>query len=139
MPELKNPAWEAFAQAHARGLSQADADLAVGGSARGAVAPWRVHKRRGVKARIAELVTQYATLREANLEETVLALLDLATRTDAKTAAGAKEARAARLEAHRLSGLLAATREARAWTPPRPMTRAEWTATYCPDARGSGS
>ena len=127
MPELNNTGREAFAQAHARD-----------NSGRGVCAPWRIYYRAGVKARIAELAKQHASLRQANLEETLLALLDLATRIDAKTAAGAKEARAARLEAHRLSGLLASVREAETWTPPREMTEAEWEAKYGPDAPGSG-
>ena len=125
MPDLNNPGWEAFAQGHAAG------NCAKGASA------WRIHYRRGVKARIAELAKQHATLREANLEETLLALLGLASRTDPKTAAGAKEARASRLEAHRLGGLLVQRREAEAWTPPREMTEAEWDAKYGPDAPGS--
>jgi hypothetical protein len=126
MPQLKNPGWEAFARAHVAGCL-----------AKGASAPWRLFYRAGVKARIAELVTRQATMREASLEETILALLDLASGTDQKTAAGAREARAARLEAHRLNGLLAARREAETWTPPREMTEAEWEAKYGPDAPGS--
>jgi NAD(P)-dependent dehydrogenase (short-subunit alcohol dehydrogenase family) len=135
MPQLKNARWEAFAQGHARGLNAAQARGAAGYSARGA--QWRVCYSRGVKARIAELLAQHATLREAGLEETILALLDLATRTDAKTAAGAREARASRLEAHRLSGLLGTRRKAETWTPPPEMTEAEWDAKYGPDAPGS--
>jgi hypothetical protein len=126
MPELKNAGWEAFAQAHARGLGLRDAR-----------APWRLAYHQGVRARVADLARRHATLREANLEETILALLELATRIDPKIAAGAREARAARLEAWRLSRLLTARRAAETWTPPREMTEAEWDARYGPDAPGS--
>ena len=138
MPELNNAGWEAFAQGHARGLSQKDAYIAAGYSAKSNSAPTRLFRRQCVKDRIAELVAQHALLRAANLEETILALLSLATNTELKTAAGAKEARTARLEAHRLSSRLAAKREAEAWTPPREMTEAEWIAKYGADAPGSG-
>jgi hypothetical protein len=137
MPELKNAGWEAFAHGHARGLGAGEAHASAGYSVN-AGAVWRLSRRRAVKARVAELVGQHATLRAANLEETILALLDLAARADPKIAAGAREARAARLEAWRLSGLLAQRREAETWTPPREMTEAEWDAKYGPDAPGSG-
>jgi hypothetical protein len=138
MPELTNAAWEAAAQGHARGLTQQEACIAAGYSAKSNSAPARVFRRECVKARVAELVKQRGSLRAANLEETILAMLDLAAKTDLTTAAGVKEARAARLEAHRLNGLLATKREAEAWTPPHVMTEAEWDAKYGPDAPGSG-
>jgi len=137
MPELKNAGWEASAQGYARGLSQQEACVAAGYSPKSNNTPSRVFCHECVKARIAELEAQHVSLREANLEETILAMLDLAANGDRKTAAGAKEARTARLEAWRLSGLLAARREAEAWTPPREMTEAEWEAKYGPDAPGS--
>jgi hypothetical protein len=136
MPELKNPGWEAFAQACARGQSQKEAYVAAGYSARSNDGPVALFKREVVRQRIAELEGQNACLREANLEETILALLALA-KADATTAAGAREARVARLEAHRLAGLLAARREAETWTPVRELTEAEWDAKYGPDAPGS--
>jgi hypothetical protein len=138
MPELKNPAWEAFAQGRARGLSLKGAYIAAGYSAKSSSGPASVHAHEEVKTRIEELVKQHALLHEANLEETIVALLDLAAKIDSTTAAGAKEARASRLEAHRLNGLLAARREDAAWTPPRQMTEAEWDAKYGPNAPGSG-
>jgi len=138
MPQLKNPGWEASAQGYARGLSQQGACLAAGYSPKSNSAPGRIFSDEAVKARVAELARQHDLLREANLEETILAMLDLAATGDRTTAAGAKEARTARLEAHRLGALLAARREAQAWTPPREMTEAEWEAKYGPDAPGSG-
>jgi len=137
MPELKNAGWEAFAQGYARGLSQKAAYVAAGYSAGSNSAPTRLFKRDCVKERIAELVAQHERLREASLEETILAMLVLATKGNLETAAGAKEARTARLEAHRLRSQLTARREAEAWTPPREMTEAEWEAKYGPDAPGS--
>jgi len=139
MSQLKNPGWEASAQGYARGLSQQEACIAAGYSPKSNSAPGRIFSDEGVKARVAELAKQHDSLRAANLEETILAMLDLAATCDRTTAAGAKEARAARLEAHRLSGVLATRREAQAWEPmPREMTEAEWDAKYGPDAPGSG-
>ena len=74
MPELNNAGLEAFAQGHARGLSQKEAWIAAGYSAKAAGDPWRVYNREGVKARIAELATQRPSLAQANLEETLLLL-----------------------------------------------------------------
>lgn len=137
MPQLKNAGWEAFAQACARGLSQKKAYVAAGYSEKSSGGPSGVYNHEAVKVRIAELEARNKSLRGANIEETILALLDLAAKTNTDAAAGAKEARAARLEAHRLNALLAAKREAESWTPPREMTEAEWTAKYGPDAPGS--
>ena len=138
MPELKNPAWEAFAQGRARGLSLKGAYIAAGYSAKSSSGPASVYAHEEVKTRIDELVKQHALLHQANLEETIVALLDLAASIDSTTAAGAKEARASRLEAHRLKDLLAAKREDEAWTPPRQLTKDEWKAKYGHNARGSG-
>jgi hypothetical protein len=137
MPHLNNAGWEAFAQGLARGLSKKAAYGAAGFAAAASNAPTRLSRRECVKERVDELMAQQALLRKASLEETILALLDLASKTELKTAAGAKEARAARLEAWRLSGLLSQRREAETWTPPREMTEAEWDAKYGPDAPGS--
>ena len=134
MSDLENPGWEAFAQGRARDLNMTDAYVAAGYKhSRGAGS--RLNKKPEVKRRLAELLVQRAAIRAARIEETIVALVAMAEGADLKSGAGLKEARAARLEAHRLNGLLAQRREAETWEPqPRPMTEAEWDAKYGPDA-----
>ncbi len=133
MPKLTNPGWEAYAQARARGLTLADAWRA-GGQRRSRVARGRVDTRPEMHNRLDELRLERAALRKAQMEETIAALVAMAESADLKTGAGIKEARAARLEAHRLSAVLTQRHEAEAWEPPRPMSEAEWEAKYGPDA-----
>jgi hypothetical protein len=133
MPELQNPGWEAFAQALARGAAVTQAEQAAGGK-RSRGARRRIARSPEVNHRVAELLVQREALRKARMEETIEALVAMADGADLKTGVGIKEARAARLEAHRLSALLARRQEAEAWRPPRPMTEAEWDAKYGPDA-----
>ena len=73
-------------------------------------------------------------LREARLEETILALLAMSTKVDLTTGAGLREARVARLEAYRLREQLDERRPPAASMALRPMTESEWEAKYGPDA-----
>jgi len=130
MPRLNDARHEAFAQARARGMSRAAAQDAADLEPANAGAA-HVDRRADVRARIAELRVTRDALRQADLEETVLGLLDLATRGDHASAAARREARAARLEAHRLAERLARRGEQTApETLPPPMSHAEWMATY---------
>jgi len=131
MPELKNSRNEIFAQEWASGANRRAARVAAGYSPGGFD---RADHRPEFKARMAELRVRHDVLSNAGLEKTILALLDLATTGDQTSAAARKEARAARLEAHRLNGLLTRQREDESYEPPRPMTEEEWTAKYGPDA-----
>ena len=133
MPELENPGWEAFAQARARGVAVTQAWQAAGHK-RSRGDRRRIGRTPQVNRRLAELHLQREALRKAHMEETIEALVAMAEGADLKTGVGLKEARAARLEAHRLSALLARRHEAETWRPPRPMTEAEWDAKYGPDA-----
>jgi hypothetical protein len=133
MPELENPDWEAFVQARARGLAVTEAWRAAGHK-RSRGDRRRLYRAPEVNRRLAELLVQREALRKAHMEETIEALVAMAEGADLKTGVGIKEARAARLEAHRLSALLARRHEAETWAPPRPMTEAEWEAKYGPDA-----
>jgi hypothetical protein len=133
MPELQNPVWEAFVQARARGSSVTEAWQGAGGE-RSRGDRRRIHRIPEVDRRLAELLVQREALRKAHMEETIGALVAMAEGADLKTGVGLREARAARLEAHRLSALLARRRDAETWAPPRPMTEAEWEAKYGPDA-----
>ena len=133
MPELENPGWEAFAQARARGVAVTQAWQAAGVK-RSRGARRRIERSPQINRRLAELLLQREALRKAQMEETIEALVAMAEGADLKTGVGIKEARAARLEAHRLSALLARRHEAETWRPPRPMTEAEWDAKYGPDA-----
>ncbi len=136
MGDLENPGWEAFAQARVQGQTMTEAYLTAGYKpSRGAAS--RLNAKPPVRARIGELLIQREALRKARLEETIVALVAMADRADLTNGAGLKEARAARLEAHRLCALLTQRRETEAWTPPREMTEAEWDAKYGPDAPGS--
>jgi phage terminase small subunit len=131
MADLENPRWEAFAQARARSLNMTAAYKAAGyKTSRGAAS--RLNKKPPVEARLGELLVQREALREARIEETIVALVAMAAVADLKNGAGLKEARAARLEAHRLGGLLTQRQEEEAWTPPRRMTTAEWVETFVP-------
>jgi hypothetical protein len=131
MPELNNPRHEAFARAWTGGVNRRAARVAAGNSPGGFD---RVDQRPAFKARMVELRVGRDALSNAGLEKTILALLDLATTGDQTTAAARKEARAARLEAHRLSELLTRRRETESYDPSRPMTEEEWDAKYGPDA-----
>jgi hypothetical protein len=137
MPALSNQRHEAFARARSRGANRTVAHTLAGyAPSRGAGS--RMGKRDDIKTRVAELVKEDEAIREASLEETIVALLMLAKSTDApNTAAGLKEARLARLDAWRLCGLRAARDGEAAITPPRAMTEAEWDAKYGPDAPAS--
>jgi alkylation response protein AidB-like acyl-CoA dehydrogenase len=133
MADSENPGWEAFARGRARGLNMTNAYGEAGYKhSRGAGS--RLNKNPLVQMRIAELLIQRDALREARLEETIVALVTLARGADPKNGAALREARAARLEAHRLGGLLTQRRKAETWEPPPPMTEAEWEAKYGPDA-----
>jgi hypothetical protein len=137
MPPLPNQRHEDFAQGRARGLTQSAA-YTLAGFAQNRGAGSRLEGRKAVKERVEELVAEAADIRKASLEATIIALLNSACIADElKTAVGVKEARLARLEAHRLAGQLAARCEAAAWIPPRAMTEAEWDAKYGPDAPAS--
>ena len=133
MPELQHPDWEAFAQARARGVAVTQAEQAADGK-RCPGARRRTERSPEINRRLAELRVQREALRKAHMEETIEALVAMAEGADLKTGVGIREARAARLEAHRLSALLARRHEAETWEPPRPMTEAEWEAKYGPDA-----
>ncbi len=138
MPALSNDRHEIFAHARARGMTQAAAYEQAGyRESRGAGC--RLNKIPGVAARITELAAEMLKIGDCRLETTIIALLQLARRTDLQTtAAGAREARLARLEAWRLGDLLAARSPATAdRPPPPPMTEAEWDAKYGPDAPGA--
>jgi hypothetical protein len=133
MTDRQNPGRDAFIQARARGLNSADAHVAAGYT-RCRAAAGRVAKRPEVEARLAQLLIPRQALREARVEETILALLAMAEVAGLKSGAGIREARAARLEAHRLSSSLSRRPPAEPWEPPRPMTEEEWEAKYGPDA-----
>ena len=137
MSDLENPGWEAFVQERADGLDITGAYVAAGHK-RNRGAGSRVAKEPEVVKRLAQLLIQREALCKARLEETIAALVAMAEGADLKSGAGIKEARAARLEAHRLNGLLAKRREEEAWEPPHVMTEAEWDAKYGPDAPGQG-
>ena len=137
MSDLENPGWEAFVQERADGLNIIDAYVAAGHK-RSRSAGSRVSKEPEVVKRLAELLIQREALCKARIEETIVALVAMAEGADLKSGAGIKEARAARLEAHRLNGLLAKRRAEEAWEPPREMTEAEWVAKYGADALESG-
>ena len=127
MPELNNPGHEIYARERADGASRRAAAAAARLSY---LTLDRVEARPDVKARMEELRVRGDALSKADLEDTVLAMLDLATTGDQTTAAARKEARAARLEAHRLNELLTQRRVAESYAPPREMTEAEWMAKY---------
>ncbi len=98
-----------------------------GGKTDAALGDFAFHARGGtrlaasatVTARITELAERRETNCQAGAEETVVALLALAKAANTKTAAGAREARLARLEANRLWQALATPRARRA-PPDRP-------------------
>ena len=136
MSDLENPRWEAFVQQRADGLNVTDAYVAAGHK-RNRGAGSRVAKEPEVVKRLAELLIQREALCKARIEETIVALVAMAEGADLKSGAGIKEARAARLEAHRLNGLLARGREEKAWEPPRVLTDEEWEAKYGANAPGS--
>jgi hypothetical protein len=127
MPELNDKRREAFAQERARGVKPTAA-YAAAGYAPSRSGPNTVNRRADVVERVAELVVQLEALRKASLEETILAMLDLAAKADPMSAASLKEARNARLDAYRLSALV--TPWEREAPPPRRMTTAEWVAEY---------
>ena len=130
MPELNHAGREAFAQARARGHDPTAAYVAAGYSPGGG-GPSRVSGRADVKARMAELRVGRDALRKASLEETVLAILDLATRGDQTTASGRREARTARLDAYRLNGLLAEERQSKSSISRYlPLSHEDWMAEY---------
>jgi hypothetical protein len=133
MPQLEHPDWEAFAQARARGETVTQAWRSAGGK-RSRGDRRRIGRRPPLTRRLAELHLQREALRKAHMEETIEALVAMADGADLTTGVGIREARAARLEAHRLSALLARRHDAETWAPPRPMTEAEWDARYGPDA-----
>jgi phage terminase small subunit len=138
MPALSNDRHEVFAQARARGMTQAAAYEHAGfRESRGAGS--RLANDPVIAARITELAAELKEIGDCRLEATIIALLALARRSDLQeTAAGAREARLARLEAWRLGDLLAARFPATAdRPPPPPMTEAEWDAKYGPDAPGA--
>jgi hypothetical protein len=128
---LAKPTYEAVAQARARGLDNTGAYAEAGfrGKGRGS-APGRVARRVEVVARIDFLAATATRLQQAGLEQTILALLDLAAETGAATAAAAKEARLARLEAYRLACALDEGRARAALVPERELTEEEWVAKY---------
>ena len=133
MPELENPGWEAFVQGRVRGLTITDAYVAAGHKrSRGAAN--RLDRLPQVEKRLAERLIQRQALGKAQTEETIVALVAMAEGADLKSGAGIREARVARLEAHRLCELLTREREAETWEPPREMTEAEWEAKYGADA-----
>ena len=119
----------------ARGRSKAAAYVEAGYAASRSGGT-RTMARPGVAARIAELTAQREATHEASLATTVLELLALAKCADTASAAGAKEARLARLEAHRLWEALERREEAESRPADRELTEAEWEARFGYLARG---
>jgi hypothetical protein len=131
MPDLKNPRHEAIAREAAGGANRRAARVAAGYSPCGFD---RADHRPAFRSRTAELRVRRDALAGAGLEQTILALLDLATTGDHTNAAARKEARAARLEAHRLNAVLTRKREYESYEIPLPLTEEQWNAKYGPDA-----
>jgi phage terminase small subunit len=129
MADLENRGWEAFAQGRAQGLNMTKAYEAAGYKFNRSAAS-RLNNKPAVSKRLEELLIQREALREARLEETIVALVSMARDADPKNGVSLKEARTARLEAHRLSGLLAQQREAEAYEPPRGLSDEAWEARY---------
>ena len=98
----------------------------------------RLATRAPVAARIAELAAERALTSRAGLATTIAALLALADNIDLRSAAGAKEARLARLEANRLWAELTAYQDEEYSTLPPELTEAEWVAKYGDPAPGGG-
>jgi hypothetical protein len=103
MPKLQNDSHEAFARARALGARLEDAYEDAGYVASCAHAS-RLAARPEVAARIAELRRERSSNADTSPQAVVDALFRMARDSETlKTAAGLKEARAALLEAHRLS------------------------------------
>jgi len=126
LPALTDPRREAFARAFARCGNRAAAYRAAGFTGgRGAAS--KMAALAPVAARIAELAERRAKLERAGLEDTIADLLAMAAGADALNSAAAfKEARIARLEAHRLRETLAAREDDEARPIERQLTQDEW-------------
>lgn len=128
---LAKSTYEAFARARARGLNLTDAYAEAGFAGKGnGGGSSGLAKRSEVIERIDFLVATAMQLQQAGLEQTIIGLLDLASKTGAASAAAAKESRLARLEAYRLACELDETRAQAAYVPEREMTEDEWVAKY---------
>lgn len=127
-----DPRHEAFAQASAKGLNCGDAYVQAGFASDRSNAS-KLAKRKAVAERIAELEQLRDLTPQADLAHTVAALLRSAAGADTlKSAAGTREARLSRLEAHRLWDKLA-MEEMRAARPiDRVLTSEQWAALYGP-------
>ncbi len=102
---LANPARETFAKRRAAGATQAAA-YAAAGYAGGPGCANRLANRPEVAARVAFLRRQTGRAKMADLESTIIALLDLADAADCATPSGLREARLARIDARRLHVVL---------------------------------
>jgi dienelactone hydrolase len=102
---LANPAWEIFAKRRAAGATQVAA-YAAAGYAGGPRCANRLANRPEVAARVAFLRRQTGRGKMADLEATIVALLDLADAADCATPGGLREARLARIDARRLHVML---------------------------------
>jgi hypothetical protein len=110
MPVLQNPRHEAFVLARAKGASLEQAYEDAGFVADKSHA-CRLANRPEVAERIAELRREQGDAADASPQAIIAALVRMARDSEAaKTPAGAKEARANLLEAHRLSAELALSR-----------------------------
>jgi hypothetical protein len=126
---------EDFARRRASGASQVAAAAGAGYRITGSSAS-KLARRADVAARIAELKGQTQAVKGAELAETIIALLALAKTCEGlKSATALKEARLARLEAHRLYGAMA-LKALQADRRPRIVTlnEEEWTKKYGPQA-----
>ncbi|MGI8841705.1 MAG: hypothetical protein ACR2F8_13135 [Caulobacteraceae bacterium] len=132
MQPLTDARREAFAQAFVRLGAKSAAYREAGYRAnRGGAA--RLAAKKPVAERIAELSRQYAQTCRAGAEETIAALMALAEAADAlNTAAALKEARLARLEAHRLWTELGARQGQECRPLPPILTKEEWLAAFAP-------
>ncbi len=139
MPTLTDPRREAFARAVVRcgNLTVAYRQAGyIGG--RGDAS--KMAARPPVAARIEEIARQREKIEGAGLEATIADLMAMAGAADAlNSAAACKEARIARLEAHRLWSLWASREDNNRRPLERELTVAEWEARFGHLARGGGA
>lgn len=129
MPTLENPRRELFAQALARGKTQAAA-YAEAGYAGGKDGASKLAQQPSVKARVAELLQRTAPGGPVNIALVVDDLLRVARKSEAlDTTAGLSGARAALVAAVKMSALV--PREEKPWVPPIPEMDVEtWMRTF---------
>jgi hypothetical protein len=135
MPALTDPRQETFAQACAAGSNQSAAYIEAGFAANRGNA-CKLAAKPAMAARIVELRRLRDPIQRACLHDTVIDLMALFQSADAlKSAAGAREARLARLEAHRLWVQLTLEEARNARPVERELTLDEWMAKYGPEAQ----